>query len=61
MFTGKARSTQSEAPERCSRGSLLVNFRLGWKGLPGTNTLAYLYCAKITVVESFVTHQGAYA
>jgi hypothetical protein len=32
MFAGKAGVYPSEAPE---------NIRPGWKGLPGTNTLAY--------------------
>jgi len=44
MFVGKARRLpQSGAPERrfTQLGSgLPVNIRLGWKGLPGTNTLA---------------------
>ncbi len=47
MFAGKARCLpEIRATERCSTrvGSCLncKHFRLGWKGLPGTNTLAYL-------------------
>ncbi len=32
---------------------LQCNVTLGWKGLPGTNTLAYYDEATITVVKSF--------
>jgi hypothetical protein len=42
MFAGKAGAYLSEAPFR--RVRLLaspINIRLGWKSLPGTNTLAY--------------------
>jgi hypothetical protein len=31
------------------------NIRLGWKGLPGTNTLAYYTQILITTVKSFIT------
>jgi hypothetical protein len=31
-----------------------TNIRLGWKGLPGTNTLAYFKNPKITTVKSFI-------
>jgi hypothetical protein len=45
MFAGKAGAYSSEAPFRCSTlGYPLAsptNKRLGWKGLLGTNTLAY--------------------
>ncbi len=45
MFVGEARSLpKSRAPERALLGYAAVlpaNTRLGWKGLPGTNTLAY--------------------
>ncbi len=34
--------------------ALLANIRLGWKGLPGTNTLAYDKNPKITAVKSFI-------
>jgi hypothetical protein len=51
MFVGKARNlTESGAPERLSL-ALLANNRLGWKGLPGTNTLAYYGHMKITDKE----------
>jgi hypothetical protein len=39
-------------------GSLLalpINIRLGWKGLPGTNTLTYNKKLEIMGVESFIT------
>jgi hypothetical protein len=45
LFVGKARSlSQSGASEGSSIGQapfLPTNIRLSWKGLPGTNTLAY--------------------
>jgi hypothetical protein len=45
MCVGKATAYLSEAPFSCSTlGQALVlptNIRLGWKGLPGTSTLAY--------------------
>ncbi len=42
MFVGMARGlTWSGAPEMCFTLALFANFRLGWKDLPGTNTLAY--------------------
>jgi hypothetical protein len=42
MFVGNARAYLSEAPFRCfTLGALPTNIRLGWKGLPGTSTLAY--------------------
>jgi hypothetical protein len=34
---------------------LPVNFRLGWKDLPGTNTLAYSKISLITAVNFFIT------
>ncbi len=42
-FVGKSRSlSYSWAPERCfTQIGLPANIRLGWKGLQGTNTLAY--------------------
>ena len=33
----------------------LTNITLVWKGLPGTNTLAYYESSKITDVLSFIT------
>jgi hypothetical protein len=35
--------------------ALLANIRLGWKGFPGTNTLAYYEKSKLTAVKSFIT------
>ncbi len=34
---------------------MFTNNRLGWKGLPGTNTLAYYENSKITALKSFIT------
>ncbi len=33
--------------------ALPANIKLGWKGLPGTNTLAYYESSQITDVKSF--------
>jgi hypothetical protein len=46
MFVGEARSLpKSGASERALHSGrprpYIANIRLGWKGLPGTNTLAY--------------------
>jgi len=45
MFAGKAGAYPIEAPLSVPlEGRLLAsatNIRLGWRGLPGTNTLAY--------------------
>ena len=35
--------------------ALSSNIRLGWKALPGTNTLAYYENSQITAVKSFLT------
>jgi hypothetical protein len=32
-----------------------TNIRLGWKGMPGTNTLAYYKNLQITAVKSFIS------
>ncbi len=41
LFVGKARSLpKCGAPERSFTPVSLTNIRLGWKSLPGTNTLA---------------------
>jgi hypothetical protein len=50
MFAGKARAYPSDAPFRYS-----TNIRLGWKGVPGTNTLAYYKNLYLTAVKSFIT------
>jgi len=34
--------------------ALLTNIRLGWKGLPGTSSLAYWGHSKITGLKSFI-------
>jgi hypothetical protein len=49
MFVGKAR-----APLVFPDLALPANIRLGWKGLPGTNTLAYYKNPLITAVKSFI-------
>jgi hypothetical protein len=58
MFACKARAYPSEAPFRCSTlgcpPALPANFRLGWKGLPGTNTLAYCENPLVMAVKSFI-------
>ncbi len=38
----------------------LTNIRLGWKGLPETNTLAYCENPLITAVKSFIVQVAAY-
>ena len=35
--------------------ALPTNFRLVWKGLPGTNALAYYEKSSLAVVKSFIT------
>ncbi len=35
--------------------ALIANIILGWKGLPGTNALAYYEKAQLTAVKSFIT------
>jgi hypothetical protein len=35
--------------------ALLTNLRLGWRGLPGTNTLAYYKNSLIADRKSFIT------
>ncbi len=58
MFAGKAKDYLSEATERYSTlGRLLAsptNIRLGWKGLPGTKSLAFYKKLKITAVKFFI-------
>ncbi len=34
---------------------LLTSIRLGWKGLPGTNTLSFYELLYISAVESLIT------
>ncbi len=58
MFASKAEACPSEAPFRCSTLgfalALPANIRLGWKGLPRANTLAYCGNPYITAVKSFI-------
>ncbi len=59
MFVGKTTIlTYSGAHESASLGqalAFLTNIRLGWKGLPGANTLAHYKYLFITTVKSFIT------
>jgi hypothetical protein len=52
MFAGKAGAYMSEAPFRCPLWGRLLALpaiiRLGWKGLLGTNALAYYEKSLIT-------------
>jgi hypothetical protein len=36
-------------------GATLTNIRMGWKGLPGTNTLAYYEHSEIAGMKGFIT------
>jgi hypothetical protein len=47
MFVGKAGAYPVEGPFRCSTLALPTSNRLGWKGLPRTNTLALYKNMKI--------------
>ncbi len=40
--------------------ALPTNIRLGWKGLPGTNTLAYSENPQIMAVKSFMVQAPGY-
>jgi hypothetical protein len=61
MFAGKAGAYSSGTPfkDPTIRGIILLdlptNIRLGWKSVPGTDTLAYYEDSKITAVKSFIT------
>ncbi len=50
MFGGKA-----GAPRKGRLLASPTNIRLGWKGLPGTNALAYYEKALLTAIKSFIT------
>jgi hypothetical protein len=52
MFVGKARAYPSDATKA---PALPANIRLGWKGLPRTNALAYYQKAQLRAVKSFIT------
>jgi hypothetical protein len=54
MFAGKAEPTQVKKLLGAPLLALPANIRLGWKGLPGTNTLAYYGNLKITAAKSFI-------
>ncbi len=56
MFVGKVRVLlKSGAPKRFFTLALCANIVLGWKGLPGTNTLAYYGHSYISDMKSFIT------
>jgi hypothetical protein len=55
MFVSKTGAYPSEAPFMCFwLLALSANIRIGWKGLRGTNTLAYYEKSKIAAVKSFI-------
>jgi hypothetical protein len=41
--------------------ALPINIRLGWRGLPETNALAYYENPYITAVKSFIVQAPGYA
>jgi hypothetical protein len=45
----------SGAPLKGKLLALTTNIRLGWKGLPGTNALAYYKKLYLMSVKSFIT------
>ncbi len=59
MFASKVRAYASESPFKCYLQDRLValpaNIRLGYKGFPGTNTLAYCKKMLIIPIKSFIT------
>ncbi len=55
IFVGKAGAYLSSAPVKGTLLSLPNIIRLGWKGLSGTNTLAYYKHMKIEAVKGFIT------
>jgi hypothetical protein len=55
MFAGKNGDYLSDAPLYGRSLTLPTNIRLGWKGGPETNALAFYENSKITDVKSFIT------
>jgi len=53
-FVGRARSLPKSTSHRWAL-ALPTSIRLDWKGLPGTNTLAYYENSSITAVKRFIT------
>jgi hypothetical protein len=53
IFLSKAGSYPNEEPFRLQ--ALPTNIRLGWKGMPGTNTLAHYEHSYIMAAKSFIT------
>jgi hypothetical protein len=56
-YVGTGAYLRVEHLKGASRGQ--ANIRLGWRGLPGTNTLAYCENPLITAVKSFIVHSQA--
>jgi hypothetical protein len=54
MFVGKAGAYPSGAPFSGKLMTFPTNIRLGWKGFPRTNILAYYGNKYITTVKSFI-------
>jgi hypothetical protein len=59
MLASRAGACTNEASFRCSylgwAPALSTNNRLGWRGMPGTNTLAYCEHSLILAVKCFMT------
>jgi len=51
----------SGAPLQGRPLDLPINIRLGWKGLPGTNTLAFYKIPKITAVKGCIVQAPQYS
>ncbi len=47
-------------PFRSIFKDLLANIRLGWKGLPGTNTLTYLATFSVPKKKSFIIDRSKF-
>ena len=54
MFVGKP-GAYPRAEHKKGAPAVRANIRLGWKGLPGTNTPAYYEHYKIRAVKCFIT------
>ncbi len=59
MLAGKASELLKGASLRQAL-ALPANITLGWRGLPGTNTLAYYENPKIMAVKSFMVQAPGY-
>jgi hypothetical protein len=54
IFVGEARSLPRVEHLKGAAPTLPANIRLGWKGLPRKNTLAYNENLQITATNSFI-------